>query len=155
MSPLLKYTSIIKENPTTGKKYQVAIAIRENGRIEFYSDFILVNEYTNPRLQCIDIESDFDKFYLKFVMNADEVTEDTKEENLKLQIRYVRHLWRNRISFSTTKKMVQYEKWNWVIDKRIANYFKLYTTILNFSMFMLISHRNMISVFDMTAVTSG
>ena len=42
------------------------------------------------------------------------------------------------------------EKWNWTLHKRIAAYFRLYTQILNFSMYMLVSHRNMISVFDMT-----
>ena len=32
---------------------------------------------------------------------------------------------------------------------RIAQYFKLYTQILNFSMYMCVSHRNMISIYDM------
>ena len=43
------------------------------------------------------------------------------------------------------------DKWDWVIHKRIAKYFRLYTQILNFSMYMLVSHRNMISIFDMTS----
>ena len=30
---------------------------------------------------------------------------------------------------------------------------RLYSQILNFSMYMLVSHRNMISVYDMNAVT--
>ena len=43
------------------------MAIRENGRLEVYSDFILVNEYINPYYQCVDIESGQDEFYMKFV----------------------------------------------------------------------------------------
>ena len=42
------------------------------------------------------------------------------------------------------------EKWSWVTHKRIAKYFRLYTQILNFSIYMLVSHRNMISVYDIS-----
>ena len=41
------------------------------------------------------------------------------------------------------------QKWNYVTHGRIAKYFKLYTQILNFSMYMCVSHRNMISIYDM------
>ena len=47
VSPLVKYRSVAKTDPK-GKKYQVGIAMRENGRFEVYSDFMLVNEYINP-----------------------------------------------------------------------------------------------------------
>ena len=47
-------------------------------------------------------------------------------------------------------KEKQIERWRWVIHKRIAKYFRLYTSILNFSMYILVSHRNMISVYDMS-----
>ena len=53
----------------------MGIVVRENGRVEFYSDFILVNEYYNPKLQCIDIATDFNQFFLKFVKNADEISD--------------------------------------------------------------------------------
>lgn len=39
--------------------------------------------------------------------------------------------------------------WDHIVHNRIANYFKLYTQILNYSTFILVSHRNMISVYDM------
>ena len=45
----------------------IGLVLRENGRFEVYSDFILVNQYFNPSLQCVDMETDFDQFYLKFV----------------------------------------------------------------------------------------
>ena len=50
VSPVLKYRAIIKTNPKNGKKYHVGLIVRENGRLEVYSDFMLVNEYMNPRL---------------------------------------------------------------------------------------------------------
>ena len=59
------------------------------------------------------------------------------------------HFWRNRLSFNTTKVMST-QDWGSTIHKRIAGYFKLYSQILNFSKFMLVAHRDMISVFDMT-----
>lgn len=150
ISPLIKYRSVCKTNPSNGKKYQVALVVRENGRFEVYADFILVNEYTNPKLQCVDIATDFNQFYLKFVKHADRVTANTKLTKLKFQIRQVMHIWRNRISISTTKVKKNIAKWDWVIHRRIAKYFRLYSQILNFSMYMLVSHRNMISIFDMT-----
>ena len=61
----------------------MSLVVRENGRIEFYSDFILVNEYFNPKHQCIDIATDFNQFYLKFVENADKVDRDSDLKELK------------------------------------------------------------------------
>ena len=69
-SKLVKYRSVCKTRSVTGKRYQVGVVVRENGRVEFYSDFILVNEYYNPRLQCIDIATDLNQFFLKFVKDA-------------------------------------------------------------------------------------
>ena len=45
VSPLLKYRSVAKFDPYTKKHSQVSIIVRENGRYEVYSDFILVSNY--------------------------------------------------------------------------------------------------------------
>ena len=66
-SPLIKFRSVSKINQKTGRRYQVAVAVRENGRVEFYSDFVLVNEYMNPKIQCVNIDSGQDSFNMKFV----------------------------------------------------------------------------------------
>lgn len=125
--------------------------MRENGRFEVYSDFMLVSEYHNPQLQCVDIETDFNQFFLKFVKNSHMVSKQTEKRHLQFEIRQVRHFWRNRISFSTSNvKRDGVETWNHVLHHRIAGFCRLYTQILNFSMHMLVSHRNMISVFDMS-----
>ena len=49
VSPVLKFRSIVKYDSKTDKYYQVSLVLRENGRIEVYSDFMLVYEYFNPR----------------------------------------------------------------------------------------------------------
>ena len=49
-SPLLKYRAVAKTDPETNTKYQVGIVLRENGRFEVYSDFMLVREYQNSQL---------------------------------------------------------------------------------------------------------
>jgi hypothetical protein len=64
-------------------------------------------------------------------------------------MRQVRHSWRNRISFNTMKLKKNIEQWNIILHRRIAGYFRLYTQVLNFSTFMLVSHRDMISIFAM------
>ena len=48
----------------------MGIAVRESGRFDVYSDFILVYSFFDPDLQCVDIETDFNMFYLKFVKNS-------------------------------------------------------------------------------------
>jgi len=48
------------------------------------------------------------------------------------------------------KRKSSLKKWDYVIHHRIANYFKLYSQVLNFQKFMLVSHADMISVYDMT-----
>lgn len=83
ISPLLKFRSVAKTeiNPVTREhtRYQVGIAIRENGKIEVYSDFILVDEYYDPDHQCVDIETNFNSFYLKMVKNCSSVDQEVFE----------------------------------------------------------------------------
>ena len=150
ISPLVKFRSVAKYDQILKKSYQIGIVLRKNGRIEVYSDFMLVNEYVNPLLQCVDVETDFNQFVLKFIKNSSEIKSRADKDKIEYEIRQVRHLWRNRISFNTSKVLRDPAKWNDVLHKRISSYFKLYTQVLNFQMFMLVSHRDMISVFDMS-----
>ena len=62
----------------------------------------------------------------------------------------MRHFWRNRISYSTSNVKKDNEKWKYVLHHRIAKHFCIYSQILNFSMHMVVAHRNMISIFDMS-----
>ena len=126
VSPLVKYQTVTRIDKKSGKMYHVGIVVRENGRMEVYSDYILVNEYYNPKFQCIDVRTDFNKFSLKFVKDADKVDRTMQASDLKIEIRYVPHFWRNRISLDTSKSM-SVEKWHWTLHKRIASYFNLYT----------------------------
>ena len=53
--------------------------------------------------------------------------------SLKLQVREVRHHLRNRISFDTTKPAKGGQKdWDTILHNRIAMYFKIYSSILNY-----------------------
>ena len=115
VSPLIKIRDVSKIDPKTGKKYHASIVVRENGRFEVYSDFMLVNEYSNPAYQCVDVETDFSQFMLRFVKNSHTVTHETQKEDLKFEIRRVRHFWRNRISFSTSKIVPDDRKWRSVV----------------------------------------
>ena len=50
-----------------GKGYMVGTVLRANGRIEFYSDFMLVEEHFDQDRPCVDIETDAELFYYKFL----------------------------------------------------------------------------------------
>lgn len=128
VSPLIKFRCVVKFDQKLQKHYQIGIAVRLNGRIEIYSDFMLVNEYINPQLQCVDVETDFNQFYFKFVKNCDEIKQGQHTvADLEYEIRQVRHFWRNRISFNTSKIKNNPECWNYVLHKRVSRYFKLYS----------------------------
>jgi len=145
--------------------YHVGIVVRENGRWEVYSDFMLVYDYYDKVQQCIDVETDFNQFYLKFVKNAHLIKENNKpvdfEHQFKgdvdkktndyweIKVRQVRHHWRSRICYDTTKRNKDPKVWDIILHRRIANYFKMYSQIMNFQLFMLVSHRDMISVYEM------
>ena len=79
-SPLLKFRSAASQDSVTGKWYFVGIALRENGRVEIYSDFIYVDQFHDPNMQCVDIETGSFNFYFKMVKNARNVTNETKFE---------------------------------------------------------------------------
>ena len=47
-----------------GKQYHVAVALRENGRLDFYSDFRLVDQSLEGETYT-DIQCDFKQFYFR------------------------------------------------------------------------------------------
>ena len=147
---MIKYQSVTKQDKKTGRYYQVGIALRESGRFEVYSDFLLVNEYMSPSLDCIDIETDFNQFYLKFIKNSHEISPKTDFDDLEIEVRRFQHIWRNQISFSTSKiKKNPFKAWTNALDKRIAPYFKIYSDIVNLAGYIIVAHRNLISVFSL------
>ena len=88
-SPILKFRSVAKIDASNGKRYNLSIALRENGRLEVYSNFVLVNDYYNPMMQVVDIETDFYMFYIKFASDCHEIENgqplsDIKFENYKI-----------------------------------------------------------------------
>ena len=54
---------------------------------------------------------------------------------------------------STVKMMTKsyIESWNQVMHRRFSQYVKLYTEMVNFSTFLIVAHRNLISMYDMRA----
>ena len=47
-SAVLKYRAVAKTDPKTQINYHVGLVLREKGRLEVYSDFMLVQEYFEP-----------------------------------------------------------------------------------------------------------
>ena len=48
VSKLIKHRTVTKRDSKTNKLHNLSIVLRENGRFEVYSDFMLVYEYFNP-----------------------------------------------------------------------------------------------------------
>lgn len=82
----------------------MGIVLRQDGTVEVYSDFVLVDTFNNPKEQCVDIETDDKKFYFKLVLDSDKVNPNQMGvKDLKLKILRCKHTWRNRISLHTCK----------------------------------------------------
>ena len=94
------------------------------------------------------MEVDFHKFYLKFVDQdtKNPVTKSYGKDDLKITVRTVYHSWRNRICYLVTKLKKGVKCWDTILHNRIADYFNIYTQILNFGTQMLVAHRDMISI---------
>ena len=125
----------------------------------------------------MDVDTDFHQFYLKFVENSNKITRDSKlalkqadaglsyyesemQESrvdksgimpIKFIVRKANHFWRNRISMSTVRSSKQAGEWEFIIDKRVSRFYKPYSHFLNFSNLMLLAHRNMLSIYNMSA----
>ena len=151
-SPLLRFRSIASiDIHSQNKTYNVAIAVRQNGRWEVYADFMLVYVSYDIKMQCVDVLTDFNCFYLKFVKGSHLIRERVAVDSLKTHVRQVRHKWRNRISWDTTKKKKDKSLWDIIVHKRVSHYFNIFSQIINYQIYMLVAHRNMISVFNMTS----
>ena len=129
--------------------------LRENGRVETYSDFMLTDETTVEESQIIDIETDFEYFYIKSLKDAVQEEDDAaliekKNEQFEFEMRKIKHSWRNRVGYNTSQPVKNIDKWFLILHKRISRYFKIYTQVLNFSMYMIIAHRTILSIYDMS-----
>ena len=63
---LLKFRSSAKFDPETKMRYHVALALRKNGSVEFYSDFNYVDVF-HKQNDCVDIEAAGSKFVIRCV----------------------------------------------------------------------------------------
>ena len=84
------------------------MALRENYRLDFYSDFRLVDQ-SLPKDKFIDIEADFKQFYIKKVRNEEEIAADRKagkKETSDHAIYKCALQWKNRIGM-TSKQLFE------------------------------------------------
>ena len=88
---------------------------------------MLVSSYEDQEYQCVDVKTDYNQFYLKFVKNCSAVTSTTRVPELDSEIRQLRHFWLNRISYNTSSVKKDEEAWESVTHHRIAQYCRLYT----------------------------
>ena len=77
--------------------------------------------------------------------------EELKDDDLKklVAIRRVKKKWKNRIAKNTMQEEVILDGWEEVLHERVAPFLRLYTAMTNIATFMIVSHRNMISIFNM------
>ena len=111
-----------------------------------FSDFNLASSYFEPSYQCIDIGTDYNQFFLRFInVKKGEREKTLSEYGDEIEIRQVRHFWKNQISLNTSK-LVPEVKWSRALHKRTAGFMNLYTTVTNFDTLMIVAHRNILTI---------
>lgn len=67
--------------------FTVTLVLRSNGKVEVYSDYELTQESTctDPNLICVDIVTDTEHFYLKYLRL------DSDKNKLEYEIRQIDH----------------------------------------------------------------
>ena len=108
------------------------MALRVDGSIEFYSDFMETDKYCEPKKPCVDIEIGNRNFFFKFV---NEDLEDNKTarkamDASKLKFSYSRCnlVWKNRIGPTTfiDSDSSEIESFNQVMHRNVSEYVNLY-----------------------------
>ena len=124
------------------------MVLRSNGQVEVYSDYELTEQGRCERedLFCVDIVSDAEHFYLKYLKL---VVDPSNHDKLHYEIRQVSHQWRSRIKFSYSKVVELGRDWDSCKLKTLSQFMKLYPQWLIYSNFFLIAHRGYISVQDL------
>lgn len=82
-SPLIKFRSVARTDPETGKHSQLSLVVRQNGRFEVYYDFMLVSNFEDRNYQCVDVLTDFNQFFLKFATDVDKVSSKTRLDEIE------------------------------------------------------------------------
>ena len=123
--------------------------LRQNGRVEVYSDFEFTHAFDlAPKdRMCVDIDYDKDFFYLKYLNKNSKPGDD---QSIRFYICKVAHKWRSRIKYNYTMP-VKFDRWRSVTHSKFGDYFKLYQKYVNLSYYYFVAHRNYISIFDMSA----
>ena len=149
-SPILKFCSSASYSAELDEWSQVSLLLRQDGRVEIYTDFIMVDEIYDHKRQCVDIESGNRCFYFKMVQDSHKVDEQAAQFS-DLDFRYLsifKH-WKNRIGPSTISVDSTLDAWSEVLHERVAPFVKLYSSMTNFMTFMIVAHRNLLSLYDL------
>lgn len=152
-SPLLKFRATAKYDDDLGQWSQVGLALREDGSVEVYADFIYADKIYDEESQCVDIESGNRSFFFKMVRNSMEVEDGTDPTDMdeKEDFKYMRvnKRWKNRIGQGTIQLEETIDTWDEVIHERVSPFVKLFVDIRSISTFIIVAHRNLLSLYDM------
>ena len=137
----------------------MTLILRENGKVEVYSDFELAETFNlafnNKHLFCVDIQADDENFYFKFL---DLNNSKPKEPNMeapepKYVIRTIQQAWRRRIAYKNT--VATTANWTSLKMKNLNHFMRLYSQWETFMGHFLVAHRGYISVYNLKDATKN
>ena len=165
-SPIFKTLTAVIKNEGADESSQLSVTtlvLRESGLVEIYCDFELIDCF-NPvftkgqYLYCVDIETDNENFWLRFVDLEKMKSELDKPRPNHLDairsattVRRMDHFWQKSSNFAhLDQQSCASSMWEVFRLKNLDFYMRLYTQWENYQGYFLLSHRNYISVYDLT-----
>jgi len=144
---------LVRTRDLNGDPINVALALRTNGKLDFYNDFMLVDElHVEEDSKVVEIRNDFQHFVIKRE-HTSLALDDSSDCADNYSYFKCPISWKNRIGPSVLKPMDQEEKWDIVLHRRIAPYFNMYPAYLNFETYFLVAHDRFVSIFNLSRGT--
>ena len=150
-SPLVKFRATASKDEVTGQWSVIGLALRLDGSVEVYADFIYADRIYDETRQCVDIEVGNRSFFFKMERNQQTLQEGEDINQIKdRDFQYMRAAkrWQNRIGTGTIQEETIIDTWDEVIHERVSHYVKLFIDIRTIATFIVVAHRNLLSLYD-------
>lgn len=141
--PIKKWVLSVNQDQS-GNPYCVGLVLRDDNTVDFYNDFSLVH---TSKAQFEDIDFDFKFLYLKEFEQLEHVT-----------LHRIKTSWQQNIGLhvasSKEHEIKKFAKrWDFIKQKRVSSYMKLYRCCVTYETFFLVAHRNFVSAFNISTET--
>ena len=127
----------------------MAVALREDCSLDFYADFCYFGSTTKGE-EYSEVHFDFKNFYFRKKIKADKSSNDSnKAKTSYFALSKCKLSWKSiGERFMKAYKKDPEKSWSQrFLNRRVANHLKIFTDMQLLSTYMLVAHRNIVSIY--------